>query len=180
MNKLLFTLAMTTTTALGTLGATAQSSGDATAADTTEHEVSFTAADGNDVGTARLIGTGSGLLIRLDLQDMPADQWVAFHIHENGACDASGNFESAGGHWNVGNTPHGFLTATGPHSGDMPNQYVRADGRLLADVFNAQAFLTGETGNVMGRALVVHGGADDYETQPSGDAGDRIACAVIE
>lgn len=180
MHKLLFTLAMTTTTALGTVGAMAQSGSDATAAQTNEHEVSFTSAEGADIGTARLIGTGSGLLIRLDLRDLPADQWVALHIHENGECDASGNFESAGGHWNVGNTSHGFLTETGPHSGDMPNQHVRADGRLMADVFNAQAFLTGETGNVMGRAIVVHGGADDYESQPSGDAGDRIACAVIE
>ncbi len=182
MHNVFLRMAIATSTALISLSAQvqAQTATESTPADTAEHEVSFTSADGTDIGKAQLIGTGSGLLIRLDLQNLPADQWVAFHIHENGACDASNTFESAGGHWNVAGMSHGHLTETGPHSGDMPNQRVGADGRLLADVFNAQAFLTGETGNVMGRALVIHDGADDYQTQPAGDAGDRIACAVIE
>ena len=70
--------------------------------------------------------------------------------------------------------------AGGPHTGDMPNQYVATDGTLKAQVLNTYAFLGGVSDNVSGRALVLHGGADDYESQPSGDAGERIACAVIE
>lgn len=182
MHNVFLRMAVATSTALTLVAAQAQAqtATDTTPADTTEHEVSFTSVDGTDMGTAQLIGTGSGLLIRLDMQNLPADQWVAFHIHENGACNTDNAFESAGGHWNAGGTSHGYLTESGPHSGDMPNQRVGADGRLLADVFNAQAFLTGETGNVMGRALMIHDGADDYQGQPAGNAGDRIACAVIE
>jgi superoxide dismutase, Cu-Zn family len=153
---------------------------EASAAETTEMVVNFTSVDGVELGTAQLSGTASGLLIRLELRDLPADGWVAFHIHEGSACDVDGQFESAGDHWNEGNTPHGYLSETGPHSGDMPNMHVRGDGRLLADVFNPQAFLSGETGNVTGRTLILHAGADDYASQPSGDAGDRLACAVIE
>lgn len=148
--------------------------------ETTKSEVSFTAADGTSRGTAELVGTPSGLLIRLDLRDLPPDEWVAFHIHEGGECNAENGFDSAQGHWNAGNVPHGYLAESGPHSGDMPNMYVRGDGRLLADVFNQQAFLSGETANVMGRTLILHSGADDYRSQPSGDAGERLACAVIE
>ncbi|MGX0879878.1 Cu-Zn family superoxide dismutase [Roseovarius sp. MBR-154] len=177
MHRLLISVAAIATT---TFGAMAQDSTQPNEADTTEREVTFTSADGADLGTAELIGTGSGLLIRLNLQDLPADQWLAFHLHEGEECDADGQFKSAGGHWNPDETPHGYLIEGGPHAGDMPNLYVDSDGRLLADVVNKNASLSGDTGNVMGRALILHAGADDYSSQPSGDAGDRIACAVIE
>ncbi len=143
-------------------------------------EVTFTSADGAEIGTASLTGTPAGLLIELDLSDLPAESWHGFHIHETGECDVEGGFQSAGGHFSVSDTDHGFMMADGPHSGDMPNQYVAADGTLKAEVFNPYAFLGGELENVSGRALILHGRADDYESQPSGDAGDRIACAVIE
>ena len=58
----------------------------------------------------------------------------------------------------------------------MPNQYVGADGTLKSQVFNAQVTMD----DVSGRAFIIHGGADDYESQPSGDAGERIACATID
>lgn len=150
------------------------------AAETAEREIGFISDEGADLGTATLTGTPSGLLIRLDLQDLPADQWVALHIHEGSECDPDDDFESAGGHWNPGDASHGYLAEGGPHAGDMPNLHVRADGRVLADVMNPQAFLSGDTGDVTGRTIIVHAGADDYRTQPSGDAGDRFACAVIE
>ena len=62
----------------------------------------------------------------------------------------------------------------------MPNMYVPASGRLLAEAHNPKAFLTGESGSVMGRTLVLHSGADDYASEPSGGAGGPLACAVIE
>lgn len=145
-----------------------------------EQEVTFTNAEGAEIGTATLTRTTAGLLIELDLSDLPAGTWHGFHIHENGECNPQDGFKSAGGHFSVSDTKHGFLVDGGPHSGDMPNQYVSADGTLKAQVFNPYAALGGERGNVTGRALVLHGGADDYKSQPSGDAGDRIACAVIE
>jgi superoxide dismutase, Cu-Zn family len=151
------------------------------AAQAPEGEATFINAEGTEIGTARLTGTPVGLLIELDLTDLPPETWHGFHIHETGECDAEGGFESAGGHFSVTeNTAHGFLVEGGPHSGDMPNQYVAADGTLKAEVFTPYAFYGGEQDNVTGRALMLHSGPDDYESQPSGDAGDRIACAVIE
>lgn len=143
-------------------------------------DVSFINTDGADIGTATLSATQIGLMIELDLQDLPPETWHGFHIHENAACDAEDGFQSAGGHFSVSDTSHGFLVEGGPHSGDMPNQYVSADGTLKAQVLNTFAFIGGDLDNVTGRALVIHGGPDDYESQPSGAAGDRIACAVIE
>ncbi len=177
MQKSIISLAFIAATSVA---AQAQDTQDADRVDTTETEVTFTSSDGADLGTAQLIGTPSGLLVRLELRDLPANEWVAFHIHEGSECNADAEFEEAGGHWDAGDAAHGYLSEGGPHSGDMPNMYVRGDGRLLADVFNPQAFLSGETGNVMGRTLMLHADPDDYLSQPSGAAGDRLACAVIE
>lgn len=145
-----------------------------------EQTVTFINTEGAEIGTASLTGTEVGLLIELDLRDLPAGSWHSFHIHETGECDAKDAFKSAGGHFSISETSHGFLTDGGPHAGDMPNQYISADGTLKTQVLNTFAFLGGENDNVSGRALMIHSGPDDYQSQPSGDAGDRIACAVIE
>ncbi|TPE51772.1 superoxide dismutase family protein [Amaricoccus solimangrovi] len=141
--------------------------------------VDFTNLQGESIGTAKLTGTRAGLLIGLDLRGLPPG-WHGFHVHETGECDAEGGFKSAGGHYAVSDTEHGFLSEHGPHSGDMPNQYVGEDGTLRAQVLDTYVFLGGDTGNASGKALIIHAGADDYESQPSGDAGDRLACGVIE
>lgn len=143
-------------------------------------EVTFLSPEGEETGTATLTGTPHGLLIELDLQNLPPESWHGFHIHEEGSCDPEDGFKSAGGHYNAGDTQHGLYLEDGPHTGDMPNQYVSADGTLKAQVLNTFASLGGDEGDVAGRALVVHGGSDDYESQSSGDAGERIACAEIE
>ena len=149
------------------------------AQDTEALDLTFTSADGSDAGSAKLTPTPYGVLIRLDLQNLPPDSWHGFHIHEKGVCDVESGFKSAGGHFNAGHTEHGLMIEGGAHSGDMPNQYVSADGKLIAQVLNTAVSIGGEA-DVSGRAIVIHGGADDYESQPSGDAGERIACAVIE
>lgn len=74
----------------------------------------------------------------------------------------------------------GTLPRKGLHAGDMPNQHVGADGVLRAQVFNSMVQLDGGEAAIRGRALMIHGGQDDYKSQPSGDAGKREACAVIE
>ena len=101
-------------------------------------------------------------------------------VHENGTCDHATNHDLAGGHFNPGNVEHGYLAAKGPHAGDMPNQKVGADGSLRAQVFNSMVTLDGGANAIRGRSLMIHGGKDDYESQPSGDAGKRQACAAIE
>ena len=142
---------------------------------------SFVDAEGEANGSAELSAVSSGgVLIRIEVTGLPEDQWVAFHVHETGTCDHQTGHESAGGHFNPGSKDHGYKAANGPHAGDMPNQYVPADGTLRAEVLNGAVTLEdGETG-IRGRALMIHAKGDDYESQPAGDAGDRLACAVIE
>jgi superoxide dismutase, Cu-Zn family len=166
---------LVTTVALLALGSAA------TAQDAATASASFVNAEGQANGNAELTGMAAGgVLIKLEVTGLPANQWVAFHVHETGSCDHESNHESAGGHFNPGSKEHGYKSANGPHAGDMPNQYVGSDGTLRAEVFNHMISLgDGETG-IKGRALMVHAKGDDYESQPSGDAGDRLACAVIE
>ena len=140
----------------------------------------FVGADGKDVGTATLTGTKTGVLIEIEVSGLPAGQWVAFHVHETGTCDHTTGHESAGGHFNPTGAQHGYEAENGPHAGDMPNQYVGTDGTLRAQVFNSAVTLGEGDNGITGRALMVHGGQDDYSSQPSGDAGNRLACAVIE
>ena len=102
---------------------------------------------------------------------------IAVHLHETGDCSGDG-FKSAGGHI-AGDREHGVLTAGGPHPGDMPNVTVGSDGTVEQEVFlpflNVEEHLMDDDG----AAFVIHGGQDDYSSQPSGDAGDRIACGVF-
>lgn len=160
------------TTALGLGVALAQDQGVA--------GVSFVDAAGEPNGTASLMGTSEGVLINLEVSGLPAGQWVAFHVHESGTCDHTTGHESAGGHFNPTSRDHGYLAADGPHAGDMPNLYVGEDGTLRAEVFNSFVTLDDGDTDITGRALMIHAEADDYESQPSGDAGDRLACGVIE
>ena len=143
-------------------------------------EVGFVDKAGKDNGTAELTATPAGVLMELEVSGLPANQWVAFHVHETGSCDHASGHESAGGHFNPTDKKHGYLSEGGPHAGDMPNQYVGADGILRAQVFNPNVELNREKTGILGRALMIHAKPDDYQSQPSGDAGERLACGAIE
>ncbi|MPZ57381.1 MAG: superoxide dismutase family protein [Rhizobiales bacterium] len=154
----------------------------ATAQDGQKATASFIDGQGKTIGSATLIQTPNGVLITLDLKGIPAGEH-AFHVHEKGVCNAADKFMSAGGHYNPGRKQHGYLTAGGTHAGDMPNQFVGADGVLKANVLNEQVTLGSGTGTLFGgdgTALVLHAKGDDYKSQPAGDAGGRIACAVVK
>jgi Cu-Zn family superoxide dismutase len=145
-------------------------------------KAAFIDAQGKRIGTAQLTQTPSGVLIELDLNGLPPGE-KAFHIHEKGVCDPRDGFKSAGAHYDPRGNQHGLHAAKGPHAGDMPNQFVRQDGVLRAHVLNTVVTLSpGEASlfDADGSALVLHAKPDDYRSQPAGDAGDRIACAVIE
>ena len=139
----------------------------------------FVGPDGKQAGRATLTAAKGGVLIELDVSGLPANRWVAFHIHENDKCDHEHGFESAGGHFNPTKAEHGLLAANGPHAGDMPNQYVDQDGKLRAQVFDGMVSLD-EKNAIRGRTLMIHADSDDYRSQPVGGAGKRLACAVIE
>jgi Cu-Zn family superoxide dismutase len=155
------------------------SAGPAAAQQSDTATASFINMTGEESGTATLTGTAEGVLIEVEVSGLPAGQWVGFHIHQTGKCDAATHHDSAGGHFNPTDVEHGYKSANGPHAGDMPNQHVGADGVLHAQVFNSAVTLDGENA-IRGKALMIHGGADDYATQPTGNAGNRQACAVIE
>jgi superoxide dismutase, Cu-Zn family len=142
----------------------------------------FLSANGDSIGTATLKETPNGVLIQAKLENVPPGIH-GVHIHETGACDASGGFESAGGHYAPGGSKHGFMVEGGPHAGDMINQTANDDGTMVIEIFNTRiSFDTGEAPlfDDDGSAIVVHATADDYTAQPAGASGDRIACAVIE
>jgi len=134
---------------------------------------------GKSVGAAELSQTPAGVLLKLSLKGVPAGEH-AFHIHAVGKCEPP--FESAGPHFNPGNKHHGILAGEG-HAGDMPNLHIPASGELQVEVVNAPISLEkGKPNSVFdagGAAVVLHGGKDDYKSDPAGNAGDRIACGVI-
>ena len=136
-------------------------------------------AQGNEVGKATLTTTPSGVLISLDLTAIPPGEH-AFHIHAVGKCEPP-DFKSAGGHFNPDSTKHGLMNPEGPHAGDMPNLHVPEGGKLQIEVLNPTVTLSAESAllDEDGSAVVIHAGADDYQTDPAGNAGDRIACGVI-
>ena len=127
-----------------------------------------------------MIGVGEGVLIEMEVHGLPLNSWVAVHVHETGDCDPNTAYEFAREHFNPTGAEHGYRSERGPHVGDLPNQYVDEKGFLRAQTFSNFLTLGGGEPDVRGKALIVHAEPDDYETQPSGHAGDRIACAVIE
>lgn len=150
-------------------------------ADASTVNVTMIDAQGQAIGTAALRDTSGGVLIDLDIKGLSAGE-KAFHIHQTGKCTPADKFVSAGGHFAPAKNPHGLMVAKGPHAGDMPNLFVKQDGAVRAQVLNSGVTLgKGKTSlaDADGSALVIHAGPDDYKSQPAGDAGGRIACAVI-
>lgn len=137
-------------------------------------------ADGKDVGQVILDETPNGVLVRAHFSDLPPGTH-GFHIHAIGKCEPP--FKSAGGHYNPTNAHHGFNAKGGPHAGDMPNLIVPASGKVEADFFLDGVKLDDGDKGVLdsdGAAIVVHANADDYHSDPAGNAGPRIACGVVK
>ncbi len=100
-----------------------------------------------------------------------------FHIHQYGDCSASDG-TSAGGHYNPTGNDHGSPTQDNRHMGDMGNLSASEDGTATINYVDPKIKLNGSN-NIIGRGIVIHGGEDDYESQPSGAAGPRIGCGVV-
>jgi Cu-Zn family superoxide dismutase len=135
-------------------------------------------AQGKDVGEITFEQTPQGVLVKGTLSNLPPGQH-AFHIHETGKCDAP-DFKTAGGHFNPQKKAHGILSPKGRHHGDLPNLYVGQDGRVQFDTFAQQGLTVKSLFDKDGSSVMVHVKEDDYHTDPTGDAGGRIACGVVE
>lgn len=137
--------------------------------------------DGEEIGEVILTEGDDGVSIRVTAEGLTPGEH-GFHIHEKGECTPP-DFKSAGGHFNPTGAEHGFDNPKGFHLGDLPNIEVEADGTVDAIVTTANVTLkTGKDNSILdedGSSLMIHEKADDYVTDPAGNSGDRIACAVI-
>ncbi len=100
-----------------------------------------------------------------------------FHIHEFGDCSAPDGL-SAGGHFNPSGEPHAGPKDAQRHTGDLGNIEAGKDGAATLEYVDTRAAFDGPN-NILGRGVIVHGAADDFKTQPTGNAGARLACGVI-
>jgi Cu-Zn family superoxide dismutase len=145
-------------------------------------EVDFKTSDGQDAGTATLTPDGKGVKVKLNLTNLPEGEH-ALHVHQNAKCDGP-DFKTAGPHFNPDKKEHGTKNPKGPHAGDMPlNLQVMADGTDHVSFVSDSISLKKDAPNSVfangGTAFVIHAKADDMMTDPTGNAGDRIACGVI-
>jgi Cu-Zn family superoxide dismutase len=131
---------------------------------------------GAPIGNVRAWQTSGGVTFRIDASGLPHGIH-GLHVHSVGRCDPP-DFTSAGAHWNPAGKQHGMNNPQGPHAGDLPNVDVAANGVLAATVTLPGATMA-ELLDADGAALVLHAKADDYMTDPSGNSGGRIACAVV-
>ena len=136
-------------------------------------------AQGNKVGKVTLEETAHGVILTGEVNNLPAGEH-AIHFHQVGKCEAP--FKTAGDHFNPTGKEHGIKAAKGSHAGDLPNLVVPEGGKLKFEVFSHEVTLKkGKTSlfDKDGTAVVIHAKADDYQSAPSGNAGDRIACGVV-
>jgi superoxide dismutase, Cu-Zn family len=129
-------------------------------------------------GTVELYPWETGTLVRVEvfnlpsskppLDDLPPINPFAFHIHEGSSCQDS-TFEAAGQHFNPTNQPHPF------HVGDLPS-LLSNDGYSFMIVFTNRF----KPQDVIGKTVIIHLNPDDFRTQPTGNAGERIACGIIK
>ena len=112
-------------------------------------------------------------------QGLKPDQEHGFHIHEAGDC-SSGDGMSAKGHFNPLGKPHGHPSSAERHAGDLPSLKADKGGRAKLDVTVDSITLRPGPTSIIGRGVIIHADPDDYRTQPTGNAGARLACGVIK
>ena len=145
-----------------------------------EATLSGTQPDTTVTGTVSFNEDNGKVKMKLDITvPKKANQSVAVHIHEHGSCGDMG--KEAHGHWNPTKMNHGKWGSAAFHSGDIGNVSLNAEGKgtleLETDLWSISG--TDSTKNILNKAIIVHGGVDDFTTQPTGNAGSRIGCGVI-
>ena len=141
-------------------------------------ELRGTTKDAKVTGTIDFEEVKKGLKVTGKVENAPRGSH-AIHIHQFGSCADKG--DAAGGHYNPADNPHGYVVEKGPskvHAGDMGNIEIGADGTGRLDLVIPGVKLNSGRFNVAGRAVILHEKKDQF-TQPTGDAGGRIACGIL-
>jgi Cu-Zn family superoxide dismutase len=135
-------------------------------------------AEGVEVGRATFTQQGSDVVLVATVEGTELEGLHGLHVHEFGLCEAP-DFASAGGHFNPTGTEHGCPPSPDRHAGDFGNiELVGGSGRL--ELASDLVTVTEGERSVVGKAVILHGHTDDCTTQPTGDAGPRWACGVVE
>jgi Cu-Zn family superoxide dismutase len=135
----------------------------------------------NAGGTVTFTQQAGKVLVNARVSGLKPNTEHGFHVHEKGDCTSKDDGTATGGHFNPDGKAHGAGGGAGPHhAGDMPNLKADASGNASAS-FSLATMAVGGGGptDIVGKGLIVHAQPDDYKTQPTGNAGARIACAVI-
>ena len=130
-------------------------------------------------GEATFEQVGDKVRVVVFVQGLKPGQEHGLHIHEAGDC-SSGDGMSAKGHFNPHGKPHGNPASAERHAGDVPSLKANKAGRANVQVDVDGITVTPGPASIIGRGLIVHADPDDYKTQPTGNAGARIACGVIK
>jgi Cu-Zn family superoxide dismutase len=131
-------------------------------------------------GTVKFVTESDGeVKMNLDITiPAKANQTVAVHIHEHGNCGDTAHH--AGGHWNPTNAQHGKWGTNSFHAGDIGNVQLDASGHGTIELETRLWSIGGDAQkNILDKTIIVHGGTDDFTTQPTGNSGTRLACGVI-
>ena len=131
---------------------------------------------GRQIGTVVAWQTTGGISFRVSASGLPHGLH-GIHVHPIGRCDPP-DFASAGTHWNPAGKQHGLNNPNGPHAGDLPNVEVAANGVLSQTVVLPNATMA-QLLDADGSSIMILAQADDYVSQPAGNSGPKIACAVI-
>ncbi len=136
--------------------------------------------EGNQTrGELRFAAVGDRIEVTGTISGLPGNSTHGFHVHETGDCSAP-DATSAGGHFNPASTDHGRVGQGEHHAGDSDNITADADGNATVQGWLEGATVgDGAATDIVGKAVIVHADEDDYATQPTGNAGDRLACGVI-
>jgi Cu-Zn family superoxide dismutase len=135
--------------------------------------------DSKAFGEATFEQVGNKVRVVAFVQGLSPDREHGFHIHEVGDCSSADGM-STKGHFNPYGKPHGHYQSGERHAGDLPAFKAGKDGRAKVDIELDTITVAPGPASIVGRGLIVHADPDDYKTQPTGNAGARIACAVIQ